>query len=113
MSLISLITLVCVKEYKKEIPVTGFITYYLLLLIKLIFTHDLTSSFFINNNLIFAFVFIAPLSIYTPYSKKGCYIYGFLLGLITFAFSFLDLDLGVYLSILLLSIMKKFCKFIV
>ena len=107
MSLISLITLLCVKEYKKEIPITSFITYYLLLLIKLIFTHDLTSSFFINNNLIFAFVFIAPLSIYTPYSKKGCYIYGVLLGLITFAFSFLDLDLGVYLSILLLSLITK------
>ena len=90
-----------------EIPITSFITYYLLLLIKLIFTHDLTSSFFINNNLIFAFVFIAPLSIYTPYSKKGCYIYGVLLGLITFAFSFLDLDLGVYLSILLLSLITK------
>ena len=107
MSLISLITLLCIKEYKKEIPITSFITYYLLLLIKLIFTHDLTSSFFINNNLIFAFVFIAPLSIYTPYSKKGCYIYGVLLGLITFAFSFLDLDLGVYLSILLLSLITK------
>lgn len=114
MSVVSFITFLCIREYKKEIPLLAFIIYYALLLVKLIFTHDLTSSFFINNNLIFAFIFIAPLSRFTPYSKGGCYIYGVLLGALTFGFSFINLDLGVYLSILLLSIIaKKIDKFII
>ncbi len=114
MSIISFITLLCIREYKKEIPLLAFIVYYALLLVKLIFTHDLTSSFFINNNLIFAFIFIAPLSRFTPYSKGGCYIYGVLLGALTFALSFINLDLGVYLSILLLSVIAgKIDKFII
>lgn len=114
MSLISLIVFFCTKEYKKEIPIVSFITYYTLLLIKLIFTHNLTSTFFINNNLIFAFIFIAPISVYSPYTKGASYIYSLLLGILVFALSFINLDLGVYLSILLLSLIsKKIDKFII
>ncbi len=112
--IISFITFLCIREYKKEIPLLAFTVYYVLLLIKLIFIPSVSSSYFINNNLLFAFVFIAPLSIYTPYSKGGCYIYGVLLGILTFALSFIDLDLGVYLSILLLSLISgKIDKYIV
>ncbi len=113
MSIISFIVLLCIREYKKEIPLLAFITYYALLLVKLIFVRDFTSSFFINNNLIFAYIFIAPLSTVSPYAKGSCYIYGVLLGAITFALSFINLDLGVYLSILLLSVISpKIDKFL-
>ena len=45
----------------------------------------------------FAFIFLSNVSIYTPYSRGGCYIYGLLLGLLTFAFYFIDLNLGLYI----------------
>lgn len=113
MTFISFITLMFNHEYKKEVPITSLVTYYILLLISLIFTRNFDVNLFLNNNLLFAFIFIAPISIYSPYTKGAGYIYGTLIGLITFAFSFLDVSLGVYFSIFVLSFLSKYLdKFI-
>lgn len=113
-TIISFIILLSNKEYKKEIPILSLITYYILISGMLIFAKKFSINLFLNNNLLFAFIFIAPISIYSPYAKGSSYIYGAFLGLLAFAFSFLDLDFGIYFSILLLSLISPYIdKFIV
>ena len=56
-----------------------------------------------NDPKVYALIFLNTISIFTPYTKGGCYLYGFILGLISFCFSFIDINLGVYLISLILS----------
>lgn len=103
MSIISLIILCTNFNYKKHIPIVSLITFYTLITMMALITSKVDISLFLNSNLLFALVFIAPISIFTPYTKGGAYIFGLLLGLLCFIFSFLDITLGVYLSILILN----------
>ena len=106
-SLISLVIL-CIKyNYKKYIPLTSLTVYYLLLIIYSFINGNLDLDLFMNNNFIFAIIFIAPLTMFTPYTKGGCYLYGILLGILSFATIFLDLNIGIYFVILLLSLGYK------
>lgn len=114
MSVISLVLLILNIEYKKHIPLTAFITYYSLIIIYAFISSNASIDLFINNNVIFGFIFISTISIYTPYSKGACYIYGLLLGILTFASIFVDVNLGVYIVILVLGILSfLFDRFIV
>ena len=71
-------------EYKKQIPITGFIFYYILIILYFIIFKVFNYELLLNNNLIFSFIFINTISIFTPYTKGGNYLYGFTLGLICF-----------------------------
>lgn len=114
MSLVSLIILLCNNEYKKDIPVLAFLSFYVLLIVKLIIINSADLDHLLNANVIFAFIFVAPISIYSPYTKGGEYLYGLLLGIITFIFSFIDLAYGAYLGIAILSIINSLLdKFII
>ena len=103
MTLGSLIALMLNINYKKQIPLLAFSVYYVFALITTFAMGNASQELLLNNNVIFAFVFLSNVSIYTPYSRGGCYIYGLLLGLLTFAFYFIDLNLGLYIVIMLLS----------
>ena len=103
MTLGSLIVLMLNINYKKQIPLLAFSVYYVFALITTFAMGNASQELLLNNNVIFAFVFLSNVSIYTPYSRGGCYIYGLLLGLLTFAFYFIDLNLGLYIVIMLLS----------
>ena len=106
MSIISFVILNFNMQYKKQIPIMAVSVYYLLSLITTFINGNLDQSLLLNNNVIFAFVFLSSISIYTPYSRGGCYIYGLLLGLLTFVFYFIGIDIGVYIVLLALSVLS-------
>ena len=107
-SILSFIGLICIYEYKKQIPITGFIFYYILIILYFIIFKVFNYELLLNNNLIFSFIFINTISIFTPYTKGGNYLYGFTLGLICFILSFFDLNLGVYIISFILSLISPY-----
>lgn len=107
-SILSFIYLITKFEYKKHIPITAFVVYYVLITISFLLGNNADINFTLNNNLIFAFVYLNTISIFTPYTKGGNYIYGFALGLFTFLFSFFDINIGVYITSLILSLCYPF-----
>lgn len=112
-SILVFIYLICDFSYKKHIVVTSLTVYYILLIISFILFKKFDYNLLLNNNLVFSFIFLNTISIFTPYTKGGCYLYGFILGLISFCFSFIDINLGVYLISLILSFTSLyFDKFI-
>lgn len=102
-SILVFIYLICDFSYKKHIVVTSLTMYYILLIISFVLFKKFDYNLLLNNNLVFSFIFLNTISIFTPYTKGGCYLYGFILGLISFCFSFIDISLGVYLISLILS----------
>lgn len=102
-SILVFIYLICDFSYKKHIVVTSLTAYYILLIISFVLFKKFDYNLLLNNNLVFSFIFLNTISIFTPYTKGGCYLYGFILGLISFCFSFIDINLGVYLISLILS----------
>ncbi len=90
--------------YKKIIPLISILTYYLSLIIFALITNNL--SIFMGNmlvsNILFALVFIAPISLYTPTHNKEEIIYSISLGIFTLVFSLLiNFYEGVYIAILI------------
>mgnify|MGYP002559959987 FL=1 len=102
-SILVFIYLICDFSYKKHIVVTSLTVYYILLIISFVLFKKFDYNLLLNNNLVFSFIFLNTISIFTPYTRGGCYLYGFILGLISFCFSFIDINLGVYLISLILS----------
>ena len=112
-SILVFIYLICDFSYKKHIVVTSLTVYYILLIISFVLFKKFDYNLLLNNNLVFSFIFLNTISIFTPYTKGGCYLYGFILGLISFCFIFIDINLGVYLISLILSFTSLyFDKFI-
>lgn len=112
-SVLALIYLICDFSYKKHIAITSLTVYYVLLALSFVIFKNFDYNLALNNNLIFAFIFLNTISIFTPYTKGGQYIYGFVLGVFTFALSFIDINIGVYLISLILSLtFPCFDKFI-
>lgn len=112
-SILVFIYLICDFSYKKHIVVTSLTVYYILLIISFVLFKKFDYNLLLNNNLVFSFIFLNTISIFTPYTKGGCYLYGFILGLISFCFSFIDINLGIYLISLILSFTSLyFDKFI-
>lgn len=112
-SILIFIYLICDFSYKKHIVLTSLTVYYILLALSFVILKKFDYNIALNNNLIFAFIFLNTISIFTPYTKGGCYLYGFILGLFSFIFSFIDINLGVYLVSLILSLVfLYFDKFI-
>ena len=102
-SILVFIYLICDFSYKKHIVVTSLTVYYILLIISFVLFKKFDYNLLLNNNLVFSFIFLNTISIFTPYTKGGCYLYGFIIRLISFCFSFIDINLGVYLISLILS----------
>lgn len=75
--------------YKKEIPLYGLLSYILVILISYIFIKDF--SIIINNifasSVLFTFVFIAPMSEFSPYTPKGKLIFGISIGVLSALFT--------------------------
>ena len=102
-SIIAFILLMLNINYKKNIPMAAFVCYYVLATITTFVSGVLDQSLLLNNNVIFAFIFLTNISIFTPYSKGGGYLYGMLLGILTYLTYFIDINIGVYFVIMLLS----------
>lgn len=82
--LVSLLLLSFNKIYKVKIAIFSLITY-ILILSLLLFTKDYMNIFMmmLNSSNIFAFVFIAPFSMYSPYKNKLVIIYSIVIGVLS------------------------------
>lgn len=104
--LISLIILSLNKLYKSKIAVVS-ISSYLFILLLLLITKDYMNIFkiMLNSSNMFAFVFIAPFSIYSPYKPKEVIIYSLCVGVLSALISyFLVLQEGAAIAILIANI---------
>ena len=110
LSVVGYIFLCFTDTYKKEIPLYSTIIYLLLLIIYCLITNAMDNIFvnLFTNTVIFSFIFIAPDSVSTPYTKKGKIIFSILLGIITFVLTTFILPTeGVFISIFIVSIFSK------
>ncbi len=71
--------------YKKDIPIIAYLSYALVWVVTIFFNNDFNTILLnlIAATPIFAFVFIAPISEYSPASKNGKIIYAVLIGVIS------------------------------
>lgn len=95
--------------YKKEIPLYSFVSYFGVILIFFLINHDL--SFAINNffasSIWFAFIFVAPLFMFSSYTRKGKIYFGALIGLLTgILIIFIGNMEAAYIAIFIVSLIK-------
>ncbi len=92
--------------YKKEIPFYSYGVYLLTLVFYAFLKSDmnLILAHMFSSTILFALVFIAPLSSFSPYSKKRTLFYSILLGITILPFSLLtNFFEGVYISLILVN----------
>lgn len=96
--------------YKKDIPIIAYLSYTAVILFSFIFTKDfhLVLTSLIAATPAFGFVFLAPISEYSPYTSTGKIIYAIILGVLTALLGFVLKFEAVFIVILLLSISKDF-----
>ena len=84
--LISVIILFCQDFYKKEITISSFVTYFILIIIYGFIKGDiiLVLDSLFSNSVLFTFVFIATDYKTSPITTTGKVIYGILIGIIAF-----------------------------
>ena len=96
--------------YKRRIPITSYGIYLLSIVTYSIIKQDLSFLLInsVSSTILFALVFIAPLSIYTPLRKKGQLIYSILIGLCILPFSLLiNFYEGIYLAVISVNILMN------
>ncbi len=100
--------------YKKEIPIYSYGLYFVSLIGYAIYKSDMTFflEYFCNSQVVAALVFLAPLSLFSPYSSKRKSLYSFLIGglilPLSIKFTFHE---GVYLAILISNLCLLFLGF--
>ncbi len=97
--------------YKKEIPFYSYGVYLLTLVFYAFLKSDMNFilSHLFSSTVLFVFIFIAPLSSFSPYSKKRVAFYSILLGLTILPFSLLtNFFEGVYISLILVNLLLIF-----
>ena len=97
--------------YKKDIVFYGYVFYLITLLLYAFYQSDM--QFLLNHlfssDILFALVFIAPLSSFSPYSNKRIAIYSTILGFTILPFSLLiNFHEGIYISLLLANLFILF-----
>lgn len=108
--LLCFVVLLFNKYYKKDIPIVVFITYALFgvffVLVGSISYNELI-SYTLNSGLLFAIVFVLPLSDASPSMKSGRIIYSILFGILVSIFvNLFRLDIGIYFIILFMSLIS-------
>lgn len=108
--LIVIFIILCSKTYyKKEIAITSISTYIMCILIYGLFNSNLKlilESIF-SNGLLFNFIYVAPLSMFSPCTNKGKIIYSILIGIITFLLYLIKPELASIGAIFILSLSSK------
>lgn len=107
--IVSFIILCLRNYYKKEIAIISISTYIICIFIYGLFTSDLKviiESIF-SNGLLFNFIFVAPLSMFSPSTYKGKVIYSILIGIITFLLYLIKPELASIGAIFILSLSSR------
>lgn len=110
-SILSLMVLSFDVYYKKEIPFYSYGIYLLTLVCYSFFKSDMNFilSHMFSSTVLFVLVFIAPLSSFSPYSKKRIAFYSFLLGILILPFSLLiNFYEGIYIALILVNFLLIF-----
>lgn len=90
--------------YKKEIPFYSYGFYLLTLILYSFWKGDLRFILanMLSSTILFALVFLAPLSLFSPYTRKRKVLYSFFLGVFILPFSlYFSFFEGVYFSLIL------------
>lgn len=93
--------------YKKEIPVTAFLAYFLMLIISTLFKFNfiLNMKELINSEFIFGIIFVATIPEYSPVTEKSKIIFGLLIGILSFIFNkLINPYEGVFVAILVINL---------
>lgn len=101
--------------YKKEISFYSYGFYLLSLSLYAILKEDISFllTHFLLSDVLFALIFVATLSCFSPYSKKRKFLYSTLLGLFILPCSlFLNFQEGVYVAILIANVFVLFIGFL-
>lgn len=96
------------EYYKKEIPLYSYGIYVITLILYAIIKQDMAFLLInmFSSSILFALVFIAPLSCYSPYDKRKKFIYSLLIGLLTLPLSLItNFYEGIYISIIFVNIL--------
>lgn len=105
-SLIAYVILISNFYYKKDIPLTINITYFILSFIYFIITNN--NSYLLNSDLIFGSVFISTLPLYSPYKINNQILYGIFIGVISFIISIsFDSVISIYLATFIISLFQN------
>lgn len=101
--------------YKKEIPLTSYGIY----LITLVFYSFLKSDMsflltnFFSSTILFVLIFLAPLSMFSPYSRKRKMLFSLVIGVCILPCSlFLNFYEGVYLALFLANLLLIFLNWV-
>ena len=106
LSLISFIYLINNYYYKKDIPYVINMSYLCLAFICFVFSGN--QNLLLNSELIFASIFISPLSFYSPYRKITQIIFGAFIGCLTFVISLIFNNIiAVYIATLIASLINS------
>ncbi len=112
--LIALILFESDEYYKKEIPLYSYGIYLITVLIYA-FLHKNMTFILLNtlqSNILFALVFVAPFSNYSPYRRKEKFIYSVIIGISILPFSLVsNFHNGIYFSILLANLILLLLNF--
>lgn len=91
-------------NYKKNIPFYCYISYLLLSLLIMVITHNFDYNIVFSSTVIMSFIFVAPETTSSPYTRVGQLIYGIFIGLITAIVSIWLPYEGVFIAILFASL---------
>ncbi len=106
--ILSLIFFLFTYYYKKNIVLFSFLSYFLALLVYSFIKGNMSNLVLniFNPSIIFSYIFIASISIYSPLIDKKEIAFGLLLGMLTVIFSiFTNFNEGVYIAIILTNIL--------
>ena len=105
---LSLIILWNEESYKKEITLYSIISFAILICIYAIYKSSIANIFelLFTNGILFSFIFVAPETISSSYTKAGKVLYGISVGIITFGLYLINPALAVLGAILISSILS-------
>lgn len=105
---LSLIILWNEESYKKEIILYSIISFAILIFVYAIYKSSIANIFelLFTNGILFSFIFVAPDSLSSSYTKTGKVVYGISVGIITFGLYLINPALAVLGAILISSILS-------
>src|SRR5574344_986686 len=102
--IIGYLIMLTIPAFKKDIPVTCIITYFIMMLFGLFFSHNIINDvkMLFTSETLFGFVFISTIPMFSPIEKNNKKIYAITIGILTYLLNYLVNPYeGVFISILL------------
>ena len=108
--IISYFILSFIKTYKKDIPVISLVVFTSLAFLYMIITKNYLSNIqlYLNGITFFSFVYLSTVNVSSPSTKYIKYIYGLLVGVLSFIFIYLfDIYTGAIMSVFIVSVFYR------